>query len=73
MTLCGQTPLQVQPVTVKVRSGQTEATTLCEFSFSGEDHEETYTLSVLPGLCSLTLLFLPGSRFSLTSVSFPDI
>ncbi len=66
----GNTPLPVNTVTVRVRNGQGEETvSVLEFSGTGQP-EQSCRIPVPSGACSVTFVFLPGSRFDFESFHF---
>ena len=70
LTVDGATPLPEQPVTVRFRNqeGQ-ELTVLAQFA-KGERHRQAFEIDVLPGECTVSFVFLPGSRFDFYGFQF---
>ena len=70
LTIDGATPLTVNPITVRYRNdaGQ-ELTALAEFRGAGRS-EQTFAVEVLPGVCEVSFVFLPGSQFDFRAFRF---
>ena len=70
LTIDGCTPLQENPITIRYQNEAGETlTTLAQFK--GCDRgEQTYQVEVLPGVCMVTFVFLPGCQFDFYSFSF---
>ena len=70
LILDGATALPVNPVTVRFQSrdGQ-ELTALAQFA-GGSRAEQAFDLDVLPGPCTVSFVFLPGSRFDFYAFRF---
>ena len=70
LSIRGSTDLKCQSITVRIedQSGKS-ISALCEFR-EGTDTLQTFPVPVLPGLCRVTLIFLPGSRFDFDSLQF---
>ena len=70
LTIDGATPLTVQPVTIRFRAsdGQ-ELTAMAPFRGDGEP-QQRFEIDVLPGLCEVSFVFLPGSRFDFRAFRF---
>ena len=64
LALDGSTPLPMQPVNVYLRSeGAEESRTMCWFEHRKERGKQFFELDIPKGICSLSFVFLPGSRF----------
>ena len=62
LTLHGSTPLKANPITVRVQNeAGDEVTEVADFQ--GDAELQTFTVPVLPGVCTVTFVFLPGSQF----------
>lgn len=70
LILEGATPLAVNPVTIRFENEQGETlTTLAQFS--GEaGRSQRFEMEVLPGVCSVSFVFLPGSQFDFFGFRF---
>ena len=70
LTIEGATTLTEQPVTVRFRNEEgRELTSLAPFK-RGERGEQTFVVDVLPGLCDVSFVFLPGSQFDFYGFQF---
>lgn len=70
LMLAGATPLDVNPVQVRV-SGASGGETLAECPFAGAGgREQAFDLALPGGVCNVTLVFLPGSRFDFEALRF---
>ena len=70
LTIDGGTPLAVNPVTVRMRNGAgQELTALAEFRGPGRS-AQTFEIEALPGVCEVSFVFLPGSRFDFYGFRF---
>ena len=74
LALTGETPLNVQPVHVHIRSDTGEETAaLLSFVQTEGETTQSFSLSVPLGLCTLSLIFLPGSNFTFVSMKLDTI
>ena len=70
LTIDGETPLQEQPVTIRLRDSQgRELTVLAPFA-GGARGEQSFPVQVLPGECAVSFVFLPGSQFNFYGFQF---
>ena len=70
LTIDGATDLNEQPVTIRFRDAQgRELTALAPFK-GGERGEQRFPVEVLPGVCDVSFVFLPGSRFDFFGFRF---
>ena len=70
LTIDGATALTEQPVTIRFRNAEgKELTALAPFA-GGERGEQTFRVDVLPGECTVSFVFLPGSRFDFYGFRF---
>ncbi len=70
LTLEGATPLETNPVTIRFENEQGETlTTLAQFRGGGPTCQ-TFDVDVLGGVCTISLVFLPGSRFDFFGFQF---
>ena len=70
LTIGGATRLPTQPITLRLRDGAgQELTALASFR-GGERSEQTFEVPVLPGVCEVSFLFLPGSDFDFYAFRF---
>lgn len=66
----GQTTLETNPITVRFTSADGEQlTTLAQFAGTSRGVQR-FVLPVLPGMCSVTFVFLPGSQFDFYGFTF---
>ena len=71
LRLTGATPLPENAVHVRVEDGQGgQETSLCLFRQSDVPREQTFSVRVLPGECTVSFVFLPGSRFDFYGFQF---
>ncbi len=71
LTLDGATPLPENPVTVLMQNDAgDELRELCSFRQSGAREEQTFRIRVLPGVCKVSFVFLPGSQFDFYGFRF---
>lgn len=72
LTVDGATTLAEQPVTIRFRDGNgRELTALASFKgMGGERCRQTFRVPVLPGVCSVAFVFLPGSQFDFYGFQF---
>lgn len=70
LTIDGATTLTEQPVTIRFRNEEgRELTALAPFK-GGERGEQTFPVAVLPGVCTVSFVFLPGSKFDFYGFRF---
>ena len=70
LRLDGQTPLSTNPVTIRFTSQDGEQlTSLAQFSGT-ERGVQCFDVNVLPGVCSVAFVFLPGSQFDFYGFTF---
>ena len=63
LTLEGATELDIQPVNLRITDGKGVQHTSQLLFTGGAGHSQAFTVDVPAGMCSLTFVFLPGSRF----------
>ena len=70
LTIDGATPLPENPITLRFRgeNGQ-ELTALANFAGVGRSRQ-CFEVDVLPGLCEVSFVFLPGSQFDFYGFQF---
>lgn len=70
LRLDGQTPLSTNPVTIRFTNQDGEQlTSLAQFSGT-ERGVQCFDVNVLPGVCSVAFVFLPGSQFDFYGFTF---
>jgi len=70
LTLDGATTLAVNPVTIRFENEAGETlTTLAQFEGQGRSRQ-TFEMDVLPGVCRVSFVFLPGSQFDFFGCQF---
>ena len=70
LTIDGATTLTEQPVTIRFRDAEgQELTALAPFK-GGERGRQTFPVDVLPGMCDVSFVFLPGSQFDFYGFRF---
>lgn len=70
LTLDGATPLETNPVTIRFENENGEQlTTLAQFKGQGRS-QQTFRVDVLPGVCTVSFVFLPGSQYDFYSFQF---
>lgn len=70
LTLDAATPLAVNPVTIRFENEAGDSlTTLAQFTGEGRS-TQTFDLEVLPGVCTVSFVFLPGSQFDFYGFQF---
>lgn len=70
LTIDGCTPLTENPITIRFRNEAGETlTALAQFK-GGERGKQTFEVEVMPGVCTVSFVFLPGSRFDFFGFSF---
>lgn len=70
LRLDGQTPLSTNPVTIRFTNQEGEQlTSLAQFSGT-ERGVQCFDVNVLPGVCSVAFVFLPGSQFDFYGFTF---
>lgn len=63
LTIDGCTPLKENPITVRIQNEAGETvTTLAQFKGT-QRGEQSFTVEVLPGVCAVSFIFLPGCQF----------
>lgn len=63
LTIDGCTPLKENPITVRIQSEAGETvTTLAQFKGT-QRGEQSFAVEVLPGVCAVSFIFLPGCQF----------
>ncbi len=73
LALEGKTPLAVNAVTIRFRNAQgEERTEIANFRGDGGDCQ-LFRLQVPGGVCSVTFIFLPGSRFDFEAFTFLEL
>ncbi len=70
LTIDGCTPLAENPITIRFQSeaGET-ATSLAQFKGT-ERGEQSFEVEVLPGMCTVSFVFLPGCQFDFYGFQF---
>ncbi|MCH5286354.1 MAG: DUF4982 domain-containing protein [Christensenellaceae bacterium] len=70
LVIDGATGLHEQPVTIRCRDAEgQELTALAPFR-GGERSEQAFEVDVLPGMCEVSFVFLPGSSFDFFGFRF---
>lgn len=70
LTIDGRTSLAVNPVTIRFqREDGEELTTLAQFK-GGLRSKQEFAIFVLPGVCRVSFVFLPGSQFDFYGFKF---
>jgi len=70
MHIWGRTPLAHHPITVRVQNAAgEEMTQIAEFAGDGAG-EQTFMFHVPGGMCTVTFVFLPGSKFDFEGLQF---
>lgn len=70
LTLDGATPLAVNPVTIRFENEAGETlTTLAQFKGEGRSRQ-VFDVEVLPGVCTVSFVFLPGSQYDFYGFQF---
>ena len=70
LTLDGSTPLEANPVTIRFENEAGETlTTLAQFMGTGRSRQQ-FMMNVLPGVCKVSFVFLPGSQFDFFGFRF---
>lgn len=73
LTIAGQTPLEVNPIQVRV-SGASGEEMLIECPFTGAGSaEQAFDVALPGGKCNVTFVFLPGSRFDFEALQFTPV
>lgn len=70
LMLTGATPLKENPITIRIQNEQGESlTALAQFRGDGAA-EQTFPVAVLPGMCTVSFVFLPGCQFDFYGFCF---
>lgn len=70
LAIDGCTPLEENPITVRFQNSEGETlTTLAQFRGNERGWQE-FAVDVLPGVCSVTFVFLPGCQFDFYAFRF---
>lgn len=70
LTLDGRTPLKENPITIRIANEAGESlTNLTQFRGNARG-EQTFPVEVLPGMCTVSFVFLPGCRFDFYGFRF---
>ena len=70
LTINGCTPLNENPITVRFQNEEGETLSALA-QFKGSEHgAQTFELDVLPGVCTVSFVFLPGCQFDFTGFRF---
>lgn len=70
LTLDGATPLEANPVTIRFENEEGEQlTTLAQFKGQGRSQQQ-FEVDVLPGVCTVSFVFLPGSQYDFYGFQF---
>lgn len=70
LTLDGCTPLRENPITIRIANEAGESlTTLAQFKGDARG-EQTFPVEVLPGMCTVSFVFLPGCQFDFHAFCF---
>ncbi len=70
LTIDGRTPLTENPITIRYQNEAGESlTTLAQFK-GVRRGEQSFEVEVLPGVCTVTFVFLPGCRFDFYNFRF---
>lgn len=73
LTLDGATSLAVNPVTIRYENENGEQlTALAQFA-GGERGRQSFMVEVLPGVCTVSFVFLPGSQFDFYGFKFERV
>ena len=74
LTIDGSTPLKENPITVRFQNEAGESlTALAQFKGTRRGCQ-SFRVDVLPGVCTVTFVFLPGCRFDFMAFRFsPDV
>ncbi|MBQ8556467.1 MAG: DUF4982 domain-containing protein [Clostridia bacterium] len=73
LTISGATPLAENPITIRFTSEDGETlTSLAQFKGTGAS-TQTFEVDVLPGVCTVTFVFLPGCQFDFYSFRFSEM
>ena len=72
LMLDGATPLENNPVTIRFENEQGETlTALAQFKGTGRS-QQIFEIDVLPGICTVSFVFLPGSQFDFYQFQFKE-
>lgn len=70
LALDGATPLETNPVTIRFENENGEQmTTLAQFKGTGRS-QQSFRVDVMPGVCTVSFVFLPGSQYDFYSFRF---
>ncbi len=70
LTIDGVTPLQENPITIRFQNEEGESlAALAQFKGT-ERGEQTFEVEVLPGVCTVSFVFLPGCQFDFYGFTF---
>ena len=70
LTIDGYTPLQENPITIRFQNEAGETlTALAQFKGTARG-EQTFPVEVLPGVCTVSFVFLPGCQFDFYGFKF---
>ncbi|MBQ2929565.1 MAG: DUF4982 domain-containing protein [Clostridia bacterium] len=70
LTIDGCTPLKENPITIRIQSEAGETvTTLAQFKGT-QRGEQSFAVEVLPGVCAVSFIFLPGCQFDFYGFRF---
>ena len=70
LTIDGGTALRENPVTIRYRSEDGRELTALAGFIGGGRSRQTFEVAVLPGMCEVSFVFLPGSRFDFYGFRF---
>lgn len=70
LTIRGRTELTVNAITVRFRNAEGETETAVADFLGAGGEEQSFRLRVPRGMCEVTFVFLPGSRFDFESFRF---
>lgn len=70
LTIDGYTPLKENPITIRFQNEAGESVAALAQFKGTERGEQTFEVEVLPGLCTVSFVFLPGCQFDFYRYSF---
>ncbi len=70
LLLTGRTPLPANAITLRMENGDGESVTELVTFRGGEAEEQVFSVRVPGGVCRVSFVFLPGSRFDFHSFRF---